>query len=133
MLAGGSVIYLVLGSLHLWYTFFSEKFRTHNPAVEEAMKQTSPRLTKLTTMWKAWIGFNASHSTGAMFFGFMILYFSMAGFQMFRESVLLQSVILLNTFFYVWLGKVYWFRIPYGGIVAATICFSMAILLFYLS
>ena len=30
------------------------------------MKQTSPVLTKDTTVWDAWVGFNASHSIGAM-------------------------------------------------------------------
>ena len=100
--------------------------------LKKGMIQTTPRLTRETTMWKAWMGFNGSHSTGAMFFGFMILYFSTTAFQVFKESILLQSVILLNSFFYLYLGKVYWFRIPFTGIVAASICFTAAIIIFYL-
>ena len=65
----GSLIMFVLGTTHLVYTFFSNRFSPRNGDVEEGMKLTSPRLTGETTVWKAWIGFNASHSSGAMFIG----------------------------------------------------------------
>jgi len=64
----GALIFGVLGTIHLIYTFFSNKFDTIDPSVKEAMKNTSPILTKETTIWKAWVGFNASHSLGAMLF-----------------------------------------------------------------
>jgi hypothetical protein len=40
----------------------------------EEMKTSFPILTKKTTMWKAWTGFNASHSSGAMFIGIINFY-----------------------------------------------------------
>ena len=129
--ATGALIYLFLGTMHLLYTFFTPKFRTVDPAVEEAMKKTTPRLTKQTTLWKAWMGFNASHSTGAMFFGFMILYFSVGAFPLFGQSILLQAIVLLNSAFYLGLAKTYWFNIPLSGIALATVCFTIAILLIH--
>lgn len=64
----GASIFGVLGTIHLIYTFFTNKFEAYDSAVTEAMKATSPILTRETTVWNAWIGFNASHSLGAMLF-----------------------------------------------------------------
>ena len=68
----GSAIFLILGTWHLWYTFFTTKFNPRNKPVIEEMKNTSPELTRRTTIWKAWIGFNGSHSAGAIFFGLIL-------------------------------------------------------------
>ena len=65
----GSLIILLLGSIHLFYTFFSNKFSSKNEGLIAEMKISYPILTKETTMWRGWIGFNASHSSGAIFIG----------------------------------------------------------------
>ena len=62
----GALVFGVLGAIHLVYTFFTSKFDAFDASVTEAMKTTSPVLTKETSLWNAWIGFNASHSLGAM-------------------------------------------------------------------
>lgn len=132
LLGAGGFIYLVLGTLHWVYTFYTPRFRPYDESVEAGMKATTPRLTKRTTMWKAWMGFNGSHSTGAMFFGFMALYFSMAAMPVFKSSMLLQAVVLINSAYYLYLGKKYWFSIPRNGIILATIFFTIAIVLLYI-
>ena len=63
LLIAGASIFGVLGTLHLIFTFFTNKFDAYDSSVTEAMKNTSPVLTKDTTVWDAWIGFNASHSS----------------------------------------------------------------------
>ncbi|RKZ62330.1 MAG: hypothetical protein DRQ44_11085, partial [Gammaproteobacteria bacterium] len=62
----GAAIFGILGAAHLLFTFFTNKFNAFDKSVTKAMKSTSPVLAKETTMWNAWIGFNASHSFGAM-------------------------------------------------------------------
>ncbi|MFT7613530.1 MAG: hypothetical protein ACI9J3_002505 [Parvicellaceae bacterium] len=62
----GSLILVTLGTLNFLYTFFSDKFTSRNINVIDEIKSSHMKLTKETTMWKAWIGFNASHSSGAM-------------------------------------------------------------------
>ncbi|MFT5450898.1 MAG: hypothetical protein ACI9N9_000378 [Enterobacterales bacterium] len=62
----GSSIFGVLGTIHLIYTFFTNKFNAYDSSVTVAMKNTNPIMTKETTIWNAWVGFNASHSLGAM-------------------------------------------------------------------
>ncbi|MES2780302.1 MAG: hypothetical protein V4651_10440, partial [Bacteroidota bacterium] len=73
----GSLIITILGSLHLYYTFFTDKFSSRNEKMIDEMKSSSPLLTPKTTMWKAWIGFNASHSSGAIFIGIINLYIAL--------------------------------------------------------
>jgi hypothetical protein len=70
----GSVIITILATIHLYYTFFTNKFSSRNEKMVEEMKTSFPILTQKTTMWKAWIGFNASHSSGAMFIGIINFY-----------------------------------------------------------
>lgn len=128
LLGVSGAIYFGLGTFHLRYTFFTPKFRPFDASVEEGMKRTNPLLTRQTTMWKAWMGFNGSHSTGAMFFGFMLLYFAISKEPTFEESVLLQGVAVLNSMFYVGLAKVYWFRIPLTGSLLATSCLVLSVI-----
>lgn len=118
--ASAGLIFLFLGTVHLLYTFFTDRFHVYDPAVEEGMRKTSPRLTRRTSMWNAWIGFNGSHSTGAMFFGFVLIFGAWI-MPSLLESPIFLSVAMANTLFYVWLGVRYWFRTPLIGIVIATL------------
>ena len=54
--------------------FFYNKFDSRNEDLNASMNEHSLVLTKETTMWKAWIGFNASHSSGAIFIGIMNIF-----------------------------------------------------------
>lgn len=122
----GSSIFFVLGTIHLIYTFFTNKFSVRDRDTEERMKQTSPVLTKKTTMWKAWVGFNASHSIGAIFFGLTNFIFAFSYFEILQNSTLLLSLTCLISFFYLFLGFKYWFIVPRTGILISSVCFSAA-------
>jgi hypothetical protein len=123
--ASAGLIFLFLGTLHLLYTFFTDRFQPYDALVEEGMKKTSPKLTRRTSMWDAWMGFNGSHSTGAMFFGFALIFGAWI-MPTLLESPIFLSVVLGNTLFYVWLGVKYWFRIPLTGIVIAAALIAAA-------
>ena len=69
LMAASAAILLALGSLHLLFTFRSTKLTPRDPALLQSMTQVSPIISRDTTMWKAWVGFNASHSFGAILFG----------------------------------------------------------------
>ena len=125
----GSAIYIALGSLHLYYTFFTNRFSPWNAQAETEMKNTSPRLTRQTTMWRAWIGFNGSHSSGAIFFGLVNMLLVISLFEFVQQSARFQLLDLAMNFFYVFLARKYWFSIPYKGILIATFCFTVAFLL----
>jgi hypothetical protein len=119
----GSVIFFVLGAIHLYYTFFTGKFRTRNKNAETEMKNTSPVLTKDTTVWKAWIGFNASHSAGVIFTGLVNGIIAVQYFSLLQKSIPLLLLNIITVLFYLWLAKKYWFKVPFIGILITACCF----------
>ncbi|MDP4264745.1 MAG: hypothetical protein Q8941_19615 [Bacteroidota bacterium] len=129
----GSAIFLLLGVWHLYYIFFTNKFDPRNKSVMEEMKNTSPRLTDETTMWKAWMGFNASHSAGAIFLGLVNIILAVEYFYVIENSFFLSLLTILTAFFYLWLGKKYWFSIPFTGIFIAVCCFIASPLVAFLT
>ena len=66
LMAASAAILLALGLLHLLYTFRGPKLWPRDASLQQRMSEVSPVITRETTMWKAWIGFNASHSFGAI-------------------------------------------------------------------
>ena len=68
LIGASAAMILYLGSVHLEYTFFTRNFSPTEEQLETAMKQVPPRISGELTMWKAWIGFNASHSIALILF-----------------------------------------------------------------
>jgi len=125
----GALIFGILGFVHLIYTFFTDKFNAHNPDVTEAMKSTSPNITKETTVWRAWVGFNASHSLGAILFAAIYIPLAFSHIQFIANNnwfAVLPSIVGIS---YLILAKNYWFKIPFFGILISTICFVGAFVL----
>jgi hypothetical protein len=96
------------------------------------MQSTTLVITRQTTLWKAWIGFNASHSLGAILFA--ALYFLLAArhMELLARAPELLAVGLATLLAYLWLALAYWFRVPFTGIAIATACFIAASILLYL-
>ena len=86
--------------------------------------QSALVLTRETTVWKAWIGFNASHNLGAMLFG--IVYGHLALVQPIALAgspflLVVGAVVLLA---YGWLARRYWFSVPFRGVVLAGLLYA---------
>ena len=86
-------------------------------------------LTAETTMWKAWIGFNASHSLGAMLFAAFYGYLALFRLDVLLSSPFLVALSMITLGIYYLLARAYWFRIPLAGITIATALFSAGYLL----
>ena len=91
------------------------------------MKRTWPLLTHKTTMWKAWIGFNASHSLGIILFGTLYAYLAVAYPAVLFQSKLLVALGGVFLLAYVILAKLYWFRVPFAGVVLAFVSYVAGI------
>jgi hypothetical protein len=128
LMAASAAIVLLLGSLHLLYTFHGPKLLPRDAALQARMKEVSPVITSETTMWKCWVGFNASHSLGPMLFGVLYGYFALTnGTLLFgNEFLLVVGGVFLAAF--VVLAKVYWFRIPFGGVVLSLLLYLAAVI-----
>lgn len=125
----GAAIITYLGVVHLILTFSSNKFEARDPALTQAMKQDSPRLTRETTMWRAWLGFNASHSLGAILLGAVYLPLSWGHLDLLKASLWFAFLPGAIGLCYLVLAKKYWFRIPLIGIAVATACLLLAAIL----
>ena len=91
----GFSIFALLGSIHLLYTLYSNKFDAYDSSVTQAMKGTSIILTKETTLWKAWVGFNASHSLGLIFIAIIYITLDLKYFDVIEQSLLLSLLPIL--------------------------------------
>ena len=128
----GAAIFGVLGTLHLYYTFFTNKFMTRDRKVAEAMKTTSPLLTNCTTMWDTWIGFNGSHSLGAIVISIFYILLATTHMEVIRETKSFVLLAVLIGASYLALAIKYWFRTPLIGILIATVCFVISAILIYI-
>lgn len=123
LLAASAGILLVLGTAHLYLTFFTTSFHPRDASVRERMDATQPKLTRETTVWKAWIGFNASHSIGVMVFGLLYGYLALWHGPMLMASAFLLGLGGLVLLSYCVLARRYWFRIPLVGCGLATVLY----------
>jgi len=119
---------MLLGLIHLVYTFYGPKLLPRDRDLRARMQEVSPVITRETTMWKAWVGFNASHSYSLILFGAVYGYLAVAHGDFLFQSVFLLSFGLIVLFGYVFLAKRYFFRIPLWGVLLATVLYALALL-----
>ena len=126
MVLSASIIF-TLGVLHLVYTFWGPQLTPRDPALQISMSQISPVITKETTMWRCWVGFNASHSMGLILFGLVFGFLALAHGQLLFQSPFLLVVGLATLGGFVVLSKVYWFSSPFIGTSIALACYVASI------
>jgi hypothetical protein len=101
-----------------------------DPSVARAMTESHVRLARGgTTMWRAWVGFNFSHSLGAVLFGALCIWAStVLGTTVVPGWIPLLFVGIACV--YLGLSVLYWFRIPTAGIAVAAVCLLAAWLMY---
>jgi hypothetical protein len=117
LLAASAAIFLVLGTIHLVYTFASNKFSPRDAALEARLREVSPVISRETSMWNAWIGFNASHSYGAMLYGLVYGYLAIFRFDVLRAMPFVLAVGFAFLAGFAIVAVRYWFSIPRNGIL----------------
>lgn len=128
LVTASSAITLLLGLVHLLYTFHGSKLLPRDPELLTRMQQVSLVITRQTTMWKAWIGFNASHGFGLVLFGAVYGYLAMDHSDFLFHSFFLLFLGLIFLLGYVFLAKQYFFRIPLLGVILATSLYVVALI-----
>lgn len=123
-IAASASIPLALGIAHLVYTFFGPKLGPRDPALEARMREVSPVITRQTTMWKLWIGFNASHSFSAILFGSVYGYLALVRPDMLFHSAFFAILGGLFLLVYLILAKKYWFSAPFRCLVVASLLYA---------
>ena len=124
----GGTVFVALGGLHANYTLLDlrdpRRLVPVDPSVARAMANSALRLSSGgTDMWRAWIGFNFSHSLGVLLFGALAVW---AGFRIKTLPVGIMPALILIGCVYLVLALLYWFRSPAIGIAIGTGCFAVA-------
>ena len=127
LIAASAAIIFLLGLVHLVYTFYGSKLDPRDTELKAKLMTVSPVISRETTMWRAWIGFNASHSYGAILFGAVYGYLAVLHSAFLFQSWFLLAVGLLLLVGYAVLGKLYWFSIPFRGIVLAAVLYCLGL------
>jgi hypothetical protein len=126
----GGGIFLVLGLMHALYTFLDirrpRRLVPQDPSVAAAMAGSQLRLARGgTTMWRAWVGFNFSHSLGVVLFGALCIGAGGALGTLTMPAWMLLVLVVIGLG-YLGLSLLYWFRIPTAGIALGTACLLIA-------
>ena len=123
-----AAILFALGTLHLVLTFVGPKLTPRDPALQLRMREISPVISKETTMWRCWVGFNASHSMAAMLFGLIYGFLAIAHASLLFSSPYLLVVGCLTVGGFFVLGRLYWFSVPFVGIGISLVCYVASII-----
>src|SRR5262245_25586838 len=127
LVIASAAIMLLLGTIHVLYTYRRPKLRPRDPELEALMARSPPVISSETTMWRCWIGFNASPSLGLLLFGLVYGCLAAALPAALFGSRFLQWLGLAVLSGYLFLARRYWFRAPFRLILAAWVLFAAAI------
>lgn len=115
----GTVPFILLGFAHGVYTWIE---RTHafrlsprNPDARAAMMETGLKIHPSTNLWRAWLGFNFSHSIGAVAFGVVYAALANAAFEVIASNAVLLWLPVAFSGAFVALAWRYWFIYPLIG------------------
>lgn len=131
----GAAIIIFLGIAHGVFTLRSTPqggpMMPTDPQVRESMQVVgglglAPNLQ--TTLWKAWIGFNLSHSLGVLVVGMVIGLPVVLNLAIPANNPVWIAAALSLPWVYLWISRRYWFSQPTRGIAVAAGLISIGIL-----
>jgi hypothetical protein len=124
----GGTIFAILGVAHTVLILLDLKtprrLAPSDLTVAKAMSGTSLQLSSgRTDMWKAWIGFNFSHSLGLLIFAGIAI---CIGVKLRPIASTYLALLTVVGCLYLALAALYWFRSPLIGVALGTSCFLAA-------
>lgn len=126
LLASAAIVF-VFGALHLFHTFRGRGLWPRGAGVQAAMDTTHLGLTTGTTVWRAWLGFNASHAFGLMLFALVYGHLALQPPAAVRDSAFLLWLGLAALTLQAVLAWRFWFHIPLIGVSVAWLLFAAAV------
>jgi len=122
-------IMLLLGVIHLAYTFTGTHLLPDNAALQNAMRQGHLSITRETTVERAWMGFNASHGIALLLFGCVFGYLAIAHSKLLFESLFLLGLGFVVLVSFLALAKLYWFSVPFLALGIAMLLFVGSVIM----
>jgi hypothetical protein len=127
----GGAVFGVLGGSHAIYTLLDlrdpQRLVPVDSSVKQAMEHSAVRLSGGgTDMWRAWIGFNFTHSLGLLLFAALAIW---SGSRISRLPAGIVPALTLIGCIYLVIALRYFFHSPAIGVAIGTSCFAAAWLL----
>jgi hypothetical protein len=130
----GALPFLLLGTAHAVQTprqpYDRKGLSPSDPTLAESMVRSKVLLTSRTDMWRAWVGFNLSHSLGILLFGVLIVLVGRTPASFEYNAAIFLPLAVVVSIAYLTLGVAYWFRTPNIGIGVSAFLFSAAWVLY---
>lgn len=130
LIIAGASVFLVLGALHGALTLrdlqHPRAFTPPDPALRLAMQQSSIRLHPAINLWRAWMGFNLTHSMSLVLFGGAFLHVGLFEPDAFASSLLFQTVAVVVSAIYLVVSLNFFFSRPVIGSTVGLVCFVVA-------
>jgi hypothetical protein len=121
-------ISVFLGVVHLVYTFSSAHLLPRDNGLLAAMDSAPLSITRETTVLRAWIGFNASHSMALLLFGLVFGFLAINHTRLLFGSGFLLATGFLSLLAFAILAKLYWFSVPMAAISIALLSYIASVL-----
>jgi hypothetical protein len=122
----GALPFIFLGTMHALVTPLSPEeakgLSPRDPDYRQGMSRQTVLLTRRVNMWSGWVGFNLSHSLGAVLFGVAVLLAGRSAVAFEANRPFVPFAVAVSAVYLV-IGLRYWFRTPVIGICVAGSCF----------
>jgi hypothetical protein len=126
----GALPFVVLGLAHARATPLATTDRKGlspaDQALAEAMTRGRVLLTGRTDLWRCWVGFNLSHSLGAVAFGAFVLAVGRSAESYAAQAAVCGPLAILVSGAFLAIGVRCWFRTPIVGCAIAFACFALS-------
>jgi len=124
----GGLPFLFLGIAHALATPLtpeeSKGLSPQDPEYRLGMVAQTVLLTRRTNLWLTWVGFNLSHSLGAVLFGVVVLLVGRSHASFAANWTAFVPFAIAVSAAYLAIGLRYWFRTPIVGILISCVCFA---------
>lgn len=133
----GALPFLILGIAHALATPLtpeeSKGLSPRDPEYRQGMVEQTVLMTRRTNLWLTWVGFNLSHSLGAVLLGVVVLLVgrSPATFTANWPAFVPLAIVVSGA--YLAIALRYWFRTPMIGILISCVCFVSSGVLCFLA
>ncbi|WP_057916534.1 LIC_13387 family protein [Lysobacter antibioticus] len=127
LVVASAVVCAYVGVVHLLYTLFGSKLNPRDAQLMAAMKQGSLVVSAQTNVWRAWIGFNASHSLGFLLFSAVFGHLALSYPALLFGSVYLAAAGAAFLAALVVAARRYFFRAPFVVLIVALVLYLAGI------
>jgi hypothetical protein len=109
----------LLGVMHVALTLFTNKLEPTDRDLADRLNSAAVPISPAARYGRAVIGFNLSHSVGAILFAAIYVPLAWHEPRLLQRSVYLQSVGAVTLGVFILLARRYWFSAPLRGIALA--------------